>query len=360
MGQAEILDTAKAEAFGERMLNAVNEASLVLMTSVGHRTGLFDAMAGIEPATSDEIAAAAGLDERYVREWLGAMVTARVVEYEPERETYRLPAEHGAALTRAAGPDNLGPFAGYIPILAAVEDEVVECFRNGGGVPYSSYPRLQEALRDDSGAVADATLLDVVLPLADGLVDRLHEGIDAADIGCGHGHALNLMARAFPNSRFTGYDISERGIEMARREAAETGLENVRFELLDLVELDRRDGFDLITAFDVIHDQAQPAEVLARVAAALRAGGTFLMVDVAASSRLEENLDHPIGPTIYTLSTLHCMTVSLAAGGAGLGTAWGEQRALEMLADAGFDRVDVKRVEGDFFNNYYVARAGSA
>lgn len=358
MGQEETIDRAKAEAFGERLLGAVNEASLVLMASVGHRTGLFDAMAGLEPATSDEIASAAGLEERYVREWLGAMVTARVVEYDPEGGTYRLPPEHAAALTRAAGPDNLGPFAGYIPILAAVEDEVVECFRNGGGVPYSSYPRLQEALLEDSGTIADATLLDVVLPLVDGLVDRLHEGIDVADIGCGAGHALNLMARAFPNSRFAGYDISEQGIEMGRREAAETGLENVRFEVLDLVELDRADSLDLITAFDVIHDQAHPAEVLDRVAAALRPDGTFLMVDSAASSRLEENLDHPIGPTLYTISTMHCMTVSLAAGGAGLGTVWGEQLALEMLADAGFNRVEVKQIEGDFFNNYYVARGG--
>ena len=357
MTPTETIDTAKAEAFGERMLQAVNDASLVLMTSVGHRTGLFDASSGLPPSTSDEIAAAAELDERYVREWLGAMVVGGVIEYDADGRTYALPAEHAATLTRAAGPDNLGPFAGYIPVLAAVEDEVVECFRNGGGVPYSSYPRLQAALREDTGTVADATLIDVTLPLVPGLVDRLHEGIDAADLGCGSGHALNLMARAFPNSRFVGYDLSEDGIEMARREAAETGLDNVRFEVLDLATLDARDAFDLITAFDVIHDQAKPAGVLDRISTALRPAGTFLMVDVAASSRLEENIDHPIGPTLYTLSTMHCMTVSLAGDGAGLGTVWGQQKALEMLAEAGFDEVDVKRVEGDFFNSYYIARA---
>jgi SAM-dependent methyltransferase len=351
------LDEARTEAFAQRMLDALNAASVTHMTSVGYRTRLFDTMAELAPSTSAEIADAAGLNERYVREWLGAMVTGRVVDYDPGERTYSLPAEHAASLTRAAGPDNIAAIAPYFPLMGSVESEVVECFRHGGGVPYSAYPGLQEQLDNESRPVFDATLIDKTLPVVPGLVQRLEAGIDVADIGCGSGHAINLMAQAFPKSRFIGYDFSEDGVSRGRHEATEMGVRNARFEAKDVADLDARDSFDLITAFDTVHDQAQPRKVLLEIAEALRSGGTFLMVDIAASSNVEDNIDHPLGPTLYTFSTLHCMTVSLALDGEGLGTAWGEQKARELLAEAGFNRVDVRQVEGDIFNNYYVATA---
>jgi SAM-dependent methyltransferase len=351
------LDEARAEAFAGRMLDALNAASVTLMTSVGYRTRLFDRLAELAPSTSEEIADAAGLNERYVREWLGAMVTGRVVDYDPGARTYSLPAEHAASLTRTAGPDNIAAIAPYFPLMGSVESEVVGCFRHGGGVPYSAYPGLQEQLDNESRPVFDATLIDRTLPVVPGLVDRLEAGIDVADVGCGSGHAINLMAQAFPKSRFIGYDFSEDGVSRGRHEATEMGVRNARFEAKDVADLDARDSFDLITAFDTVHDQAQPRKVLLEIAEALRSGGTFLMVDIAASSNVEDNIDHPLGPTLYTFSTLHCMTVSLALDGEGLGTAWGEQKARELLAEAGFNRVDVRQVEGDIFNNYYVATA---
>ena len=352
----ETLDTAKAEAFGERMLGALNGAALILMASLGQRTGLFDTMAELPPSTSAEIATAAGLQERYVREWLGAMVVSGVVDYDPAQTTYSLPAEHAAGLTRAAGPNNLAGVAAYVPVLATVEGEVAESFRTGGGVPYSSYPRFQEVMAEDTGAVADATLVDVTLPLVPGLVDRLRDGAEVADVGCGSGHAINVMAKAFPESRFVGYDVSDEGIARARREAEELGLRNASFEVQDLVALDEPGKYALVTAFDAIHDQAKPAEVLAAIADALAPDGTFLMVDFAASSNLEENVDNPLAPALYMFSVLHCLTVSLAQDGAGLGTVWGEQKAVEMLGEAGFTDVEVKRIDEDPFNNYYVAR----
>ena len=355
----ETLDAARADAFAERMLGALNDAALILLTSLGQRTALFDTMAELPPSTSAHIADQAGLQERYVREWLGGIVAGGVVEYDPGEGTYRLPAEHAAALTRASGPNNMGAIAAYVPVLASVEDEVAECFHTGGGVPYSSYPRLQEVMAEDTGAVFDATLIDTTLPLSPGLVDRLRHGIDVADVGCGAGHAINLMAKQFPNSRFVGYDVSEDGISRARREAQRLELRNARFEVKDLATLDETGGYDLITAFDAIHDQAQPAKVLGAIAAALAPEGTFLMVDFAASSKLDGNVDHPLGPTLYMFSVLHCMTVSLAQDGAGLGTMWGEQQALDMLGAAGFGSVDAKRIDGDPFNNYYVARRQS-
>jgi len=326
------------------------------MTSIGHQVGLFDAMASLPAASAERIASAAGLNERYVREWLGTMVTGRVVDYDAGDQSYRLPPEHAAWLTRVAGTNNLALQAQYIPLLAQVDELIVHCFRRGGGVPYSAFPRFQRLMAEESGAVHDASLVDKILPQVSGLGARLREGIDAADIGCGSGHAVNLLARAFPASRFSGYDLSEEGIAAARAEAERLGLANTHFEVCDLSELAAREQYDLVTAFDAVHDQAQPAEVLRGVAAALRPDGVFLMVDIAASTNLAENLDHALGPFLYTVSCLHCMTVSLARGGAGLGAMWGHQKARRMLADAGFAHVDVSQVDGDLFNNYYVAR----
>jgi 2-polyprenyl-3-methyl-5-hydroxy-6-metoxy-1,4-benzoquinol methylase len=354
--QAETVDQAAVQAFAGRFLGILNDAALALSISVAHRTGLFDAMSVLPPSTSSQIAASAGLQERYVRECLAALVTGRIVDYAPEAGTYALPPVHAACLTRAAGPHNLGSIAQFIAVLGSVEDGIVESFRNGGGVPYSAYARFQQVMADESGQVFDATLVDITLPLVPGLVERLQQGIDVVDVGCGSGHAVNLMAAAFPNSRFTGYDFSADAIAVGRAEAARLGLTNARFEVQDVAAIDASTRYDLITAFDAIHDQAHPDRVLAAISEALRPGGTFLMVDIAGSSKLEENLDHPLGSYLYTVSNMHCMTVSLAQGGAGLGTMWGEQQALRMLADAGFARVDVEHVPGDIINSYYIAR----
>lgn len=348
-------DVAVAEQFADRMVGVVNDASLALMTSIGHQVGLFDVLASRPPSTPTEIATAAGLQERYVREWLAAMTTGRVLDFDPVAQKYRLPAEHAASLTRRSGPDNLAHVMQFIPLLAGIEEHIVRCFRTGGGVPYSAYPRFHRLMAEDSSIVHDAALVDLIIPLAPGLTERLRSGIDVADVGCGQGHAVNLLAAAFPDSRFTGYDFSDAAIKAARQEAEQLGLENASFVLQDVTDLRAHERFDLITAFDAIHDQAQPARVLARISDALRPGGVFLMVDIRASSRLEENLDHPMGTFLYTASTLHCMTVSLALGGVGLGTMWGEQVALSMLGEAGFCDIAVEAVEIDPFNSYYVA-----
>jgi len=346
---------AGSAEFAERMLHMVNEAMLALMVSVGHRTGLFDVMATMPAATSAEIASRAGLDERYVREWLAAMTTGRIIDHDAAAESFSLPADHSAWLTRAAGADNLAIDAQYVGLLALVEDQVVECFRHGGGVPYSSFPKFQALMAEDSGAVRDATLIDVTLPLVPGLTDRLEQGIDVADVGCGSGHAVNLMAATFPRSRFVGFDFSDAGLAAARAEAERDGLTNVRFSKRDAARLAETARFDFITTFDAVHDQARPDLMLAGIANALRPDGVYLCVDIAASSKLSENLDHPLGPFFYTVSCMHCMTVSLADGGMGLGAMWGEQKALQMLSDAGFTSVEVEHVDGDIANTYFIA-----
>ncbi|MEU8224938.1 methyltransferase domain-containing protein [Kribbella sp. NPDC048915] len=350
-----LLDTSRIEAFGARMSGVLNDGTLALLISIGHQTGLFDTLAELPPATTSEVAAASSLNQRYVREWLDAMTVARVVEYDAGARTYWLPREHAACLTRSAGPDNLANPIQFVALLAGVEPLVVECFRNGGGVPYSEFTEFHRLMAESSGSVFDAALLDTILPLVPGLPDRLAAGIDVADIGCGSGHALNLVAAAYPRSRCIGYDFSTEAIAAARAEAATLGLANAEFVVRDVAELAEYERFDLISAFDAIHDQARPADVLAAIAAALRPGGVFLMVDIEASSRVEENLDHPFATFLYGISAMHCVTVSRSLGGEGLGTVWGHQKATEMLRDAGFAAVTRKHVEADAFNAYYIA-----
>lgn len=345
-------------AFMGRLVGVVNSAAIAQMLSIGHQTGLFDTMSVLPPSTSQQIAEASGLHERYVREWLGAMVTGRIINYDPSSTTYTLPPEHAAALTRAAGVNNMASMMQFLPFFGQVSERIVECFRHGGGVPYSAYAGFQELMTERSSSRLDAALLDKVLPLIPGLVEQLEAGIDVADIGCGTGHAIHLMAKAFPQSRFVGFDFSEQAITVAQAEARAAALSNSHFAVKDVATLDTAPQYDLITAFDAIHDQAQPAQVLARIAQALRPAGTFIMVDIAASSLVEENIAHPIGPFLYTLSCMHCMSVSLALDGEGLGAVWGEQKAKDMLAAVGFTRIDVKRVEGDVLNNYFIAQKG--
>ncbi|MGW0708197.1 class I SAM-dependent methyltransferase [Streptomyces sp. NPDC002643] len=347
------LDDARREAFAGEVVDVLNKGALALLTAVGHECGLFDVMAGLPPSSAGGVAEAAGLDERYVREWLGGMVLGGFVEYDPDTRTYHLPPEHAASLTSAAGPDNLAGMMPYIALMGEVEERVVRCFREGGGVPYSAYPRFQGLMAQESARVYDLALVDTIVPLVPGLTERLRAGVDALDVGTGQGHAPYLLAQAFPNSRFRGLDQSEEGIAAARAKASRAALGNLDYVLADSTAIDGT--YDLITAFDVIHDLARPAETLTAIARALRDDGLFLMGDIAASSHLERNLDHPFGPALYGFSVFYCMTTSLSTGGAGLGTVWGQERATEMLEAAGFSHIEVKAVEGDPINVYYVA-----
>jgi SAM-dependent methyltransferase len=350
------LDPARAEAFAGKMMGMLNQSSLALLVSVGHQTGLFDEMAGMAPSTADDIARASGLQPRYVQEWLGGMVVGGIVEYDAAARTYYLPPEHAGFLTRAAGMNNMAFFAQYVALVGNVERKVVECFRRGGGVPYSDYPDFQRLQAEESAALYDALLVDAILPFVPGLVERLRAGIDVVDVGCGQGHAINVMARAFPQSRFVGIDFSEEGVAAGRAEARALGLANATFQCADVARPGALAKCDFITAFDTIHDQARPRDVLRHIAGALRPGGSLLMMDIAASSNLEENLEHPFGPFLYGASVFHCMTVSLAQGGEGLGTLWGEQKAKALLSEAGFREIEVRHLEGDPVHAFFVAR----
>ena len=259
------------------------------------------------------------------------------MDYDPAARTYSLREDYRPFVT---GPtaDNLARQFRYITLMGQVVPKIVERFRTGGGLAYADYPDFHAVMAEDSASVNDAALVDAILPLT-GLVERLRAGLDVADVGCGQGHAINLMARAFPASRFTGIDFSDESLTAARAEAAAWGLTNATFTTQDAATITDVAAYDLVTAFDAIHDQAHPGTVLANIRRALRPGGTFLMVDINASSRLEDNVDLPWASFLYAASLTHCMTVSLGQGGEGLGTVWGVQTAERMLREAGFTSV---------------------
>jgi 2-polyprenyl-3-methyl-5-hydroxy-6-metoxy-1,4-benzoquinol methylase len=355
--EAAFLD--QRQKFAEKLTATLNSAGLSMMLSIGHRTGLFDVMAKMPLSTSLQIAERAGLKERYVREWLGAMVTGGVVEYDPKDKTFRLPAVHASLLTRSATPENFSVTMQWIAVLGRVEDEIVEAFRQGGGVPYQAFHRFHEVMRDESAQTVVASLLNHILPLVPDLLERLERGIRVLDIGCGAGRALLRMAETFPRSRFLGYDLCPDAIALARNEADMQGIQNARFDVGDVSRLQEVAAYDLITAFDAIHDQADPAAVLRGIHQSLKPDGIFLMQDIDSSSHLHNNLEHPLGTFLYTISCMHCMTVSLAQGGIGLGTCWGVELAQQMLAEAGFTRVDLHRLDHDIFNCYFVIRKPS-
>lgn len=353
------LDVEKMDAFGERVVSILNESSLGLMISIGYRVGLFETMKSRPPSSSQQIAEAAGLNERYVREWLGAMATGGIVEVDDAAERYSLPTSHAAMLTEGGDGECLAHLAQYISLMGSVEDRIVTCFEQGGGVPYSEYPRFHEVMAADSRQSVVSALLTHILPLAPGLTEELERGIRVLDVGCGRGYALRVMAESFPNSEFVGYDLGEDAIAFAKAESNCSGLGNIRFESRDLTSFDKdapENRFDLITAFDAIHDQASPDRVLAGIKRALKPGGLYLIQDIGASSNVAENRDHLIGPLLYTISCLHCMTVSLAQGGLGVGAMWGEQMTKRFLQQAGFAQVERRTLEHDIQNYYYLAR----
>jgi 2-polyprenyl-3-methyl-5-hydroxy-6-metoxy-1,4-benzoquinol methylase len=351
-------DPTSVDTFAGHLLAVLNHGSLCLMLSIGHRTGLFDVMSGRPPATSAVIAAEAGLNERYVREWLGAMATARVVEVDAHGR-FTLPAAHAASLTRAAGAANMAPFAQYIAVLGEVEDDIVRCFREGGGVPYSRFTRFHEVMAEDSGQSVLSSIPSHILPLVPGLADRLKAGVDVLDLGCGRGRILNFLAAMFPASRFVGIDLSDGAVAYATGEAQAAGLSNVQFVAADLSDFDESaepGRYDLVTTFDAIHDQARPLNVLKGIRRTLRPGGIYLMQDISGTSHVHRDVEHPLGTFLYTVSCMHCMTVSLAQGGEGLGAMWGEARTREYLERAGFSDVVTHKLAHDIQNNWYVVR----
>ena len=350
--------------FSKKLIEILNHGALNLAMAIGYKNRIFDVLEDLGRAvTVLELAAASGLNSRYLREWLGVMATGNIIELAqgPDGEdTYYLPPEHASFLTRRAGANNLGVYSQEVPLLTTCAMASVDKgFKTGNGIPFSIYPRFQKFMGELSDAKHKKVLINDFLPSVDDnrLVARLTEGIRVCDLGCGRGVALNLMAGAFPKSTFTGIDNHREAIEHAGKTARESGLSNVVYKVLDAATLRGRKEFnrqfDYICAFDAIHDQSHPLAALKGVRYMLAPGGMFSMIDINAGSALSENLDHPMGPFLYTVSLMHCMPVGLSDNGAGLGMMWGREKATALLKKAGFEHIDILEMAHDPFNIHY-------
>jgi SAM-dependent methyltransferase len=342
------------EQFLGELMGVFRGSMLCYMIDLGRRTALFPSLAS-GPATSEQLAARAGLHERYVREWLGAMVTGGIVDHEPAEGMFSLPPAHAALLTE--GPMDMTPYAAMTTHLGKHLHKVATAFRDGGGVPYAEYrPEFTDVMDGISRVLFDGMLLDVYLPMVPGLGERLEAGAHVADVACGTGHALVLLAQRFPASTFVGIDMDDGAIARARAEAAGAKLTNLRFEVGDAAQLEVDEPLDVVFVFDAIHDQVSPDTVLARIHDALADDGLLFMKEPHGADTIEGNRENPMAPILYSVSTLHCMTVSLAHDGAGIGTMFGEGLARQLLADAGFTSVDLLPAPGDPGDAIYVCR----
>ena len=353
--------------FSQKLTDILNYGALNLAMGIGYRARLFDVMDTLDtPQPVSEISKKAGLDERYVLEWLGIMVTGGIVALckdQDGQDLFQLPKAHADLITRRAGNQNMGVYTQEIPLLTATVFEAVESgFKTGQGIPYEMYPGFQRFMNELANAKHREVLVSQFLPSVEKgqMVKKLKSGISVCDLGCGEGVALMLMAEAFPKSRFLGIDISENVILKATSTAQEKSIRNVTFQKRDAAalteDMELRGSLDYVTAFDAIHDQTRPMNALEGIHAILKNGGLFSMVDIAASSDLAQNMDHPMGMFLYTVSLMHCMPVGLADGGTGLGMMWGREKAVKMLQGAGFDDIQVQAIPEDPFNLHFFCK----
>lgn len=328
---------SKAEAFAGKVIEDLAAALRGPLTYIADRLGIFKAMAGAGALTVDELAAKTGLNARYLREWLGAMVTAGYVEYQPVGKKFVLPPEHAAVLADEESPLFAG---GAIEFLATmlVTPKIQQAFRDGKGVPYSAYtPEVFEGIARWSAPGYKNSLAQKWIPAMPHVEKRLREGGTAADVGCGQGVASIALAKAFPNSRFWGFDAHGPSIERARGNAKAAGVaDRVTFEVADGARIPAT-RFDLISTFDVLHDSADPLAIVRSARAALAPEGSYIALDPNLSPDLDRNINM-FGRLLYPATTMYCMSVSLGQGGAGIGGDINEGLVRQWAEKAGFTR----------------------
>lgn len=328
------MDRDRIEAFLQTFVGYVSGATTIGLLSVADRTGLLAWLGENESGTVEEIAEGAGLEARYVEEIVSGLTAAGTLEYEPETGTFTLPPEHALFLASEASPYFMGGWLDMMPSVMSQVDGVAQATRHGGGVGFEEFGKgMIRGIDRGNGPSQRVFLLSRWLPAVPGLVDKLESGANVADMGCGVGTAAILMAEAYPTSTVTGYDVSEESLAVARGRSQ--SLDNVSFTASSVDAIPLEPPYDLVTAFDVIHDLVDPLAGMTRIRESLATDGQFLMMEPNASSHLEDNLDAH-GAMLYGISAMHCMTQSLAQGGAGLGAAWGRQQAEEYAEKAGF------------------------
>ena len=329
-----------------------------LLIHLGDRLGLYEAMAGAGPVTSVELAERTGLAERWVREWVSSQAAAGLVEHTVVGDVDRFELTPAGAAVLLDEGDSLftavGAFTG--PIEPDFVDDLAECFRTGIGLPYDRRgPTGAHQTERTLGPWAKLALVPVILPMLDGVVDRLRAGARVVDVGCGAGVALEALADAFPASRFQGYDPSRHAVDRARAKLA--GRDNVEIVLGRAEDLPATGDVDLVLTFDCLHDMTRPDDALAAIRGALRDDGTLLVKEIRCAETLTENMRNPMLALMFGFSLTSCMSSATSEpGGMGLGTVGLHRDRLRQLTeDAGFSRLEVHD-PGEPTNVYYEVR----
>ncbi|MGH7863540.1 MAG: methyltransferase domain-containing protein [Candidatus Binataceae bacterium] len=349
------LNWEQIREFAGQVSSDVGAAMMGGLSYIGDRLGIFRALAEAGEVTCAELARRSGLQERYLREWLGAMTAAGYLTYEPSSAKYRMPPEHAMVLANEDSPFFLGGFVQMVMPNLSIVPKLKDAFERGGGVPQSAYPpELWEAMERSSAAMYKHRLVRKWLPAMPQVVERLSNGGSALDVGCGSGRAAIAIAKGFPKARVSGYDVHPGSVERARANAKAEGVgDRVTFEVVDGARLPAGE-FDLVSTFDVVHDSVDPVGLVRAIRNAIKPDGTYFMVEVNVSPRLEDNIN-PLGRMMYSVSTLYCMTVSLAHGGAGIGACMGEPKANEITKTAGFTQFRRLPID-DVFSALYEVR----
>jgi SAM-dependent methyltransferase len=333
------IDEAKMQAFLGQAVGDVGAAMSAVLALIGDKLGLYKAMAGAGPLSVAELARRTGTAERYVREWLGNQAAGGYVAYDASSDTYTLPLEQAAALA-----DETSPFfvAGAFEVIAAAfkaEPRIAENFRTGAGLDWGEHDcRLFSGTERFFRPNYRGHLVSAWIPALDGVKEKLTAGGKVADVGCGHGASTILMAQAFPNSRFFGFDTHAPSIETANDRAVDAGVaDRVTFEVAASTNYPGRE-YDLVAHFDCLHDMGDPAGAARHVAETLDRKGTWMIVEPLAADRVEGNLN-PVGRVYYAASTMICVPASLAHHGPALGAQAGEGRLRDVIRAGGFTRV---------------------
>jgi SAM-dependent methyltransferase len=352
MNSQAIDQTALNDVFN-RALSDLSGAYGGLMVSLGNKLGLYQAMSGAGPISPRELAARTGCTERYVSEWLNSQAAGGYVLYHPSTSTYELSPEQAMVLADEDSPMFI-PAAWQVPASMWFDEEkAVEAFRTGKGVSWGDHDsRLHCGVAAFFRNAYRGSLVTHWLPALDGVVERLKEGITVADVGCGHGHSTLVMAQAFPNSGFHGFDVHPASVEAARGNAAQAGVD-ARFEVARAVDYPRR-NYGLICFFDCLHDMGDPVAAARYAAEALGDGGTVMLIEPFANDRVEDNLS-PVSRLYYATSTTLCCAHAISEGGpVVLGAQAGEARLREVFRAAGFTHF--RRAAETPFNLIFEAR----
>ena len=349
------IDQTKLQAFGGQMVNDLAAAYSGVMANIGHKLGLYRAMAGAGPMTSTELADKTGTLERYVREWLNNQAAGGYVAYEPATRSYTLPDEHALMLADADSERFIAPAFDVVSSIWHDEDMVAEAFRSGRGIGWHEHDgRLFCGVEAFFRPGYKANLTTTWIPALTGVEKKLRAGGHVADIGCGHGASTVIMAQAYPNSTFRGFDYHEGSIETARQRAAEAGVaDRVSFDVATAKTYDGGD-YDLVCFMDCFHDLGDPLGAAEHTRRRLARGGTILMVEPFANDKVEDNLN-PVGRLYYAASTALCTPNSLSQEvGLALGAQAGEARLSDVLREAGFGHI--RRAHETPFNIVLEAR----